>query len=160
MSFFKHVLCAKILSSNLCIIASILITTLKSNAVFSHRRSQDEKRLKDLSYREQTDQRFLPLVYSKNTNVVSFSSLAQSCSTLCDPMNHSMPDLPVHHNSQSSHKLMSIDSVMPYNHLILCRPLLLLPSIFPSIRVFSNESAGQSIGVSASASVLPVNTQD
>ena len=43
-------------------------------------------------------------------------------------------------NSQSSLKLMSIESVMPSNHLILCRPLLLLPSIFPSIRVFSNES--------------------
>ena len=44
-------------------------------------------------------------------------------------------------NSRSSLKLMSIQSVMPSNHLILCRPLLLLPSIFPSIRVFSNESA-------------------
>ena len=44
-------------------------------------------------------------------------------------------------NSQSLHKLMSIESVMPSSHLILCRPLLLLPSIFPSIRVFSNESA-------------------
>ena len=44
-------------------------------------------------------------------------------------------------NSQSLFKLMSIESVMPSDHLILCRPLLLLPSIFPSIRVFSNESA-------------------
>ena len=44
-------------------------------------------------------------------------------------------------NSQSLHKLMSIESVMPSNHLILCRPLLLLPSVFPRIRVFSNESA-------------------
>ena len=44
-------------------------------------------------------------------------------------------------NSQSAPKPMSIESVMPSNHLILCRPLLLLPSIFPSIRVFSNESA-------------------
>ena len=61
-------------------------------------------------------------------------------------------------------KLMSIESVMPSNHLILCHPLLLLPSIFPSIRVFSNESAltsgGQSIGASASTSVLPMNIQD
>ena len=63
-------------------------------------------------------------------------------------------------NSQSLPKFMSITSVMPSNYLILCHPLLLLPSIFPSIRVFSNESAsgGQSIG--ASASVLPVNIQD
>ena len=66
-------------------------------------------------------------------------------------------------NSWSLPKLMSTESVMPSNHLILCCPLL-LPSVFPSIRVFSNESAltsgGQSIGVSASTSVLPMNTQD
>ena len=66
-------------------------------------------------------------------------------------------------NSQSSLKLMSTESVMPSNHLILCRPLL-LPSVFPTIRVFPVsqffESGGQSIGVSASASVLPVNIQD
>ena len=64
-------------------------------------------------------------------------------------------------NSWSLLKLMSIASVIPSNHLILCRPLLLPPSIFPSIRVFSNESSGgQSIGVSTSASVLPMNIQD
>ena len=66
-------------------------------------------------------------------------------------------------NSQNLLKLMSIELVMPFNHLILCRPLL-LPSIFPSIRVFSNESVfasgGRIIGVSPSASVLPVNIQD
>ena len=58
---------------------------------------------------------------------------------------------------------LSIESVMTSNHLILCHPLLFLPSIFPSIRVFSNESALRMrwpIGVSASASVLPMNTQD
>ena len=67
-------------------------------------------------------------------------------------------------NSQSLLKLLSIESVMPSNHLILCRPLLLPPSIFPSIRVFSNgqffTSDGQSIGASALASVLPMNIQD
>ena len=67
-------------------------------------------------------------------------------------------------NSQSSLKPMSIELVMSSNHLILCCPLLLLPSIFPSIRVFSNESAlhimWANIVVSASASVLPMNTQD
>ena len=66
-------------------------------------------------------------------------------------------------NTQNLLKLMFIESVMPSSHLILCRPLLLLPSIFPSIRVFSNESAlqsgGQSMGVSASTSVLPMNIQ-
>ena len=67
-------------------------------------------------------------------------------------------------NSRSPLKPMSIESVMPSNRLILCRPLLLLSSICSSIRVFSNESTlcirGQSIGVSASTSVLPMNTQD
>ena len=66
-------------------------------------------------------------------------------------------------NSQSLLKLMSIRLVMPSNHLILCYPLL-LPSIFPSIRVFSNESVftsgGRSIETSALASVLPMNVQD
>ena len=56
-------------------------------------------------------------------------------------MNHSMPGLPVHHQLRSSLKHISIESVMPSNHCILCRPLLLLPSTFSSIRVFSNESA-------------------
>ena len=59
-------------------------------------------------------------------------------------------------------KFMPIVSVMPSNHLLFCHPLLILPSIFPSIRSFSKEftSGGQSIGVSALASVLPKNTQD
>ena len=55
-------------------------------------------------------------------------------------MDCSTPGLPVHHHSQSLPKLTSIESVMPSSHLILCRPLLLLPSVFLSIRVFSNES--------------------
>ena len=70
---------------------------------------------------------------------VQFSSVTQLCLTLCDPMDCSTPGLPVHH-SRSLLKLMSIESVMPSNHLILCHPILLPPSIFPSIRVFSNES--------------------
>ena len=89
--------------------------------------------------------------------IIQFSSGTQWCPTLCDPMDCSVPDLPVHH------QLMSIESVMPSNHLILCHPLLLLPLVFPRIRVFPSlffASGGQSIGVSASASVLPVNTQD
>ena len=67
-------------------------------------------------------------------------------------------------NSRSLLKLMSIESVMPSNHLILCHPLLFLPSILPSIRVFSRSqffaSGGQSIGISASASVLPMIIQE
>ena len=71
---------------------------------------------------------------------VQFSSVAQSCPTLRNPMNRSTPGLLSITNSRSSLRLMSIESVMPSSYLILCRPLLLLPSVFPSIRVFSNES--------------------
>ena len=67
-------------------------------------------------------------------------------------------------NSQSLLQPMSAELVMPSNHLILCRPLLLLPSIYPSIGFFQMSqlftSGGQSIGVSASTSVLPMNIQD
>ena len=81
-----------------------------------------------------------------------------------------IPWTAVHHASlsftisQSLLKLMSIESMMPSSHLILCRPLLLLPSVFPNIWVFAMsqffEARGQSTGVSASASVLPMNIQD
>ena len=101
---------------------------------------------------------------------MSFGKVAQSCPTLCDPMDYNSslnspgqilewvqfiqslsrvqlcnlmdcntPGLPVHHQLPESTKLTSIELVTPSNHLIPCRPLLLLPSIFPSIRVFSNE---------------------
>ena len=95
---------------------------------------------------------------------VQFSSVVQSCPTLWDPMDYSIrPPCPsptprVYSNSSP------LSLVMPSSHLILCRPLLFLPSIFPSIRVFPMSkffaSGGQSIGVSASASVLPLNIQD
>ena len=68
------------------------------------------------------------------------SSVTHSCPTLCNPMDCSTPGLPAHRNSRSLLKIISNESVMPPNHLILCHPLLLPPSIFPSIRVFSNES--------------------
>ena len=72
---------------------------------------------------------------------LQFSSVSQSCSTLCDPRTAAhLASLSIT-NSQSPSKPMSIESVMPSNQLILCRPLLLLPSIFPSIRVFFSESA-------------------
>ena len=71
--------------------------------------------------------------------IIQFSSVAQLCPTLCHPMDCSTPGLSVT-NSQSLLKLVSIELVMPSNHFILCHPLLLLPSIFPSIRVFSEES--------------------
>ena len=69
-----------------------------------------------------------------------FSSVAQLCLTLCNPMDCSMPASLSITNSQSLLKLMSTEPEMSSNHLILCHPLLLLPSIFPSITVFSSES--------------------
>ena len=74
-------------------------------------------------------------------STVQFSSVTQSCLTLCDLMNRSTPGLPVHHQIPEPPKSLSIESVMPSDHLILCHSCLLLPSICPSIRVFSNESA-------------------
>ena len=71
------------------------------------------------------------------------SSVAQLCLTICDPMNHSTPGLPVHHQLPKytqTHVLLVGDAIQPSHPLL---PLLLLPSIFPSIRVFSNESALQ-----------------
>ena len=88
-------------------------------------------------------------------------SVAQSCLPLCDPMDCSLQASLSFIISWSLLKLTSIKSVMPSNHLILCHPLLLLPSIFPSIKVFSNEalsSGGQSI--EALVSVLPMNIKD
>ena len=95
------------------------------------------------------------------------SEVAQSCPTLCDPRDCSMPSFPVLHylpGFPQTHVHWVSDAIQLSHPL---SSLLLLPSIFPSIRVFSNESAlqirwsgGQSIGVSASTSVLPMNTQD
>ena len=74
---------------------------------------------------------------------IQFSSVAQSCLTPCDPMDCSTSGFPVHHQLPEltqTHVKLKLELVMPSNHLILCCPLLLLPSIFPSIRVFSKES--------------------
>ena len=101
---------------------------------------------------------------------VQFSSVTQSCPTFCDPMFIAHQASLSITNSWSSLKLMSIELVMPSSHLILCRPLFLLPPVPPSIlgkdlpgsfpmsQLFA--WGGQNIGVSASASVLPMNTQD
>ena len=75
-----------------------------------------------------------------SSSSVQFSSVAQLCSTLCGPMDCSTQASLCIINSQNLLILMSIESVMTTNHLILCHPLLLPPSIFTRIRVFSNES--------------------
>ena len=85
---------------------------------------------------------------------VQFSRSVVSDSLRPHGLQHARPPLSIA-NSRSLLKFMSIELVMPSNYLILCHPLLLLPSIFPSIRVFSNESV-----IGASASVLPMNIQD
>ena len=80
---------------------------------------------------------------SLQSSSVQFISVTQSCPTLCDPWTEARKVSLSITNSQSLLILMSIESVMPSSRLILCLPLLLPPTIFPSIRVFSNESAGQ-----------------
>ena len=91
-------------------------------------------------------------------NLLQFNSVALSCPTLCDPWTAVYQASFSIINSWSLLKLMSIQSVMPSNHLTLCCPFLLPPSIFPSIRVFSNSqfftSGGQSTGASASAGLI------
>ena len=79
--------------------------------------------------------------FSYESSIHQFSSVTQSCPTVCNPMNCSMPGLPVQHQLSESTQIHVhwVDDAS--NHLILCHPLLLLPSIFSSIRVFSNESA-------------------
>ena len=100
-----------------------------------------------------------------SVNIIQFTSV-QSLSRvqLHDPMQCSTPASLSITSSRSSLKLTSIESVMPSSHLILCCPLLLLPLIPPSIRIFPMSQlfawGGQSTGVSASTLVLPVNTQD
>ena len=92
------------------------------------------------------------------------SSVIQSCPTLCDPMDCSTPGFHVHHQLLEFTKLMSIESVMPSSHLIVCHPpfssclqSFLASGSFPMSQLFT--SGHQSMGVSASASVLPMNTQ-
>ena len=95
---------------------------------------------------------------------VQFSSVAQSCQLFVTPWTTACQDSLSITNSWSLLKFMSIESVMPSNHLILCHPLLLLPSIFPSIKVFSNESVlpirWSKYWKFSSASVLLMNIQD
>ena len=95
---------------------------------------------------------------------IEFSSVAQLCPTLCNCSTAACKASLSFTISPSLFKLMSIETVLPSNHLVLCRPLLLLPLIFPSIRVFSNESALRirwpSIVASALTLVLPKNIQD
>ena len=81
------------------------------------------------------------LLYSLPIHCCCCCSITQLCLTLCKPMDCSTLGFPALHISWTLLKLMSIKSVMPSNHLVLSHPLLLLPSIFPSIRVFSNELA-------------------
>ena len=103
-------------------------------------------------------------VFRKYSLVSQFRCSVLSNSLWPHGLQHARPPCPSPAPRAYSNSFMSIESVMPPNHLILCRPLLLSPSISPNIRVFSNESVlhirWQSIGVSASASVLPMFIQD
>ena len=98
------------------------------------------------------------------TKKLVVSLVSQSCPTLRGSMDCSTKGFLIHHHSKNLLKLMSIESVIPSNHLILCCSLLLLPSIFPKSGSFPMSqfftSGGQRIGVSASLSVFPMNIQD
>ena len=100
----------------------------------------------------------MKIMASSPISSVQFSSVTQSCMTLYHLMNHGMLGLPVHHQLPEFTQIH-----MPSSHLILCRPLLLLPPISPSIKVFSNESTlpmrWPSTGASALASFLPKKSQ-
>ena len=80
------------------------------------------------------------LLFLPDQSSIQFSSVAQSCPTLCDPMNRSNPGLPVHHHLLEFTENHVHRVGLPSSHLILCHPLLPMPPISPSIRVFSNES--------------------
>ena len=91
--------------------------------------------------RENTEKEFQPLQFVYLFVVVVCScSVSKLCLILCDPTDCSMSDFLSFTVSSSLLKLLSIDSVMPSNHLILCCPLLFMPSIFPNIRSLSNVS--------------------
>ena len=100
-------------------------------------------KLKDIPWKKSYDK---PRQHIKSrditlpTMVRQIRSVTQSCPTLCNPMNRSTPGLPVHHELPFFTQTHVHRVSVPSNYLILCRPLLLLPSVFPSIRVFSNES--------------------
>ena len=124
--------------TSLCIIGSSFIHLIRtdSNVFFL---MAWEHVLKQ-QFTKEDIQRVNTLLKRNSTTLISnqsVSSIAQSCLTHCDPMECSTPGFPDHHQLQSLLKLMSIE---PSNHLILCCPPLLPPSVFPSIRVFSNES--------------------
>ena len=84
----------------------------------------------------------MPSIKVSNDQIIKciLCSLVQSCLTLCNPMNCSTPGFPVFHYLLEVAQILSIEQVMPSNYLIFCHHFLLLPSIFPSIRVFSSES--------------------
>ena len=104
------------------------------------------------------------ILISGSTTASYCCSVAKSCLTICIPTITAQQAFLSFTISWSLLKLLSIQFVMPYNHLILCRPLLLLPSIFPASGSFLIRqlfaSGGQSIGASASTSVLPMTIQN
>ena len=91
-----------------------------------------------------------------NFGASQFSSVAQSCLTICYPMNRSTPGLPVHHQFLEFTQTHVYQSVMPSSHLILCRPLLLLPPVPPSIRLFSMSQLFTLAGVTYATKLGPL----
>ena len=98
--------------------------------------SEEELKCLLMKVKEESEKVGLKLNIQKNKGQDQFSSVVQSCPTLCNPMNHSTPGLPVHHQLPEFTRLTSIKSGMPSSHLILCRPLLLLPQSLPASESF------------------------
>ena len=132
--------------SSFCLEGINFISAHISLVRMSHRAIEGPFRLCPMSFSLDLGEREIPPLSFLNCEGIRrkmehcFCLVFQSCQTLCNPIDWSTPGFPVLNHLWSLLKLMSIESVMPSNHLILCHPLLLLPSVFPSIRVFSNKS--------------------
>ena len=135
---------------SICMVVMVVYSCIKNRTKHRNNRREGKKRMGTYRILRNFWARFKwsdvtkyiiqdKLSYAEVTKNTSACECPHSCLTLCDPMDCSMPGLPVITNSRSLLELMSIELVMTSNRLILCHPLLLPPSIFPSIRVFSNE---------------------
>ena len=115
----------------------VVQSTLKSFA--QHHSSKASILHRSVFFRVQLSHPYMTI--GKLIDLIQFSSDTQSCLSLCNPMNHRKSGVPVHHQLLESIQPVYIKLMMSSNHLNLCCPHLLLSSIFPSIRVFSNEAA-------------------
>ena len=140
----RQILVGKVMSLLFNMMSRLVIAflTRSKHLLISWLQSTSTVTLEPKKIKSVTSSTFSPSIcINPSVNSIQFSSVQSlSCVLLYDPMDCSLPDSMSLTNSQSLLKLMSTESVMASNHLIFCHPLLLPPSIFPRIRVFSNES--------------------